>query len=235
MHRTAGRTLTLAAAAATLALSACSAGGGASDAGPHRSTTTVAPPTTSGTGRVLDALVISESELRDGEALQQREDGKGADGYVTLDYCGYTFESEGERTDRRQVDVVDDSGDQVGSSEAVSYGSGGAERAVAEMRAAIEQCPPDEYADSTVEGVPRLKFRAEPVPEDQLTGVADDRVAAEVTYTDESGKTDATTLIYQRRGDVMIASYSDDPDRAIALAVAAGKRLADADPEDLAG
>ena len=69
----------------------------------------------------------------------------------------------------------------------------------------------------------------------RLLDVADDHVAVDITITTAHGKVVETSSIYQRRGDVLIGSYSPDLDRAVALANSAGRRLAAAPAEQVGG
>ncbi len=109
------------------------------------------------------------------------------------------------------------------------YEPDGARQAVEEMRTAFIECPEDKPVDSSVAGVPTMTYDAFPLPEDDLQQVASDHVAARLTVTDDAGKEAVLFAVYQRRGDVMVATYGDDEARTLELANAAGKRLAAAD------
>lgn len=215
---------------ALLAGSACSAKG--DDAS---SDTTAAPPsetspstsaTTDQEGELLDAIVIDDADLEPGQRAQLREFGDQVEDQVTLDYCGFSFASEAKRTARRQINVY--AGDEsIASNEAVLYEPGGAEQAMAEMRKAISTCPKDELADSNVAGVPDMTWSATPLDPTRLDGLTDDHIGVVITVKTEDGESQQQTMIFQRRGDLLVGSYGPDPDRTVALATAIGARIAD--------
>jgi hypothetical protein len=209
-----------------VALGACSSSGSGSSDGSASDGPTAAAE---GPASLLAGLVIADDDVRDGETAADRERGTEVDTQVTLDYCGVQFPSEALRTGRHQIDITDATGEIVGSNEAVSYEPGGARQAVDEMRGAFIDCPEGAFIESTVEGVPPISFDAFPLMEDDMPDVAADHVGARVTYTEEGGEPAVTYFAFQRRGDVMIASYSNDEARVLELANAAGRRLAAAD------
>lgn len=109
-------------------------------------------------GAELDKLVLRASQLGPGYKLLHRPDGRGANGFVTLDMCGYRFTSEGRRTARLQVNY-----DRAGavikySNEIVSYAPGGTRLALKELNQSVNRCP-DGPVPSTVQGVPPLTYR----------------------------------------------------------------------------
>ena len=235
------------------AMVGCSSGGG-SDADPAATTTpaaaaaAAAADSTSGStsgstaapeGRtsepddIVAALVPTDDDLDDGEQVRLREGGGEVDGQVTLDYCGYQFVSESSRSARLQVNVEGPEGDPVASVEAVLY-AGGADVALNEVRAAIEDCPDDELVESTVAGVPALRYADTPIPEDQLGDLAEDHVAVTVTATPEDrrpGDPDRGLPAPQRRpGGHLRTRRSEGPRE---LAASAAQRLAAANPGDL--
>lgn len=206
--------------------SACSASGG-SDRGGSPS------PTGGNTGAFLEGLALAKSDTRSGETIAPRPDGTGVTGVMTMDYCDRPFPSEGLRTDRRQLNLMDAAGTRIASGEAVRYETGGARRAVDEMRSAFIECPDGRPVGSSVAGVPARTYDAFPLMEDDLQQVASDHVAARLTMTDAAGKDTVYFVVYQRRGDVMVGTYGHTEDRVLELANAAGKRLAAADGSDV--
>jgi hypothetical protein len=217
-----------------LCVAGCGTSGGSEGAGVTTTSAATEPAeTTVPAQEIVDALVIDASDLHAGEEVADYEAATDAVGQVTLDYCGSEFQTEGERTARHQTAIVDAKGDQIASNEAVAYTDGMAEAALDEMRSAIADCPSDEFTQANVEGVPALKYRAVPLPEADLADLAQDHIGAKITYSDEAGTSETTYFIFQRRGNVMVATYSSDQARAQELANAAGKRLAAADPGEV--
>jgi hypothetical protein len=90
--------------------------------------------------------------------MQQREDGHGVRGFVTLDLCGFSFPSERLRTARLQVNYVR-SGNAVRlSNEVVAYRRGGAQQALREVAHAARHCP-RKAVGSTVAGIGPVTYR----------------------------------------------------------------------------
>jgi len=180
---------------------------------------------------LLEQLAIADEDLVDGETSELREQGLQVVNQITLDYCGFTFTTEKERLFRHQVNVYLDE-TYVASSEAVLYSPGSAEKAMDEVRQAISECPAGVATNSRVAGVPDLIYEAEPLPADLLTSLADDHIAVHVTASTTDGRSQDTTMIYQRRGDVLIGTYGQQH-RAVPLAEAVARRLAAASPADV--
>ncbi len=103
-----------------------------------------------------------------------------------LGLCDFEFLSEGRRTFKVPVTGIDPQGAAVLTTEAVSYDQpDGAQLALIELRAAYENCPPDQtFTD---------------IPVSDQTGLAEDRVVVE--YSLEEGT--VQTVIVQRRGSVL--------------------------------
>jgi hypothetical protein len=227
-----------------LSVAACSADG-SSDAGSpaadRASTTdrvaTTGPdrdePETATDQDLADELQPDAAELGAGEQVEPFPSGGQVEGQVSLDYCGFTFRTEELRTGRRQVSIVDGAGQSAGSVEVIVYRPGAAAAAMTEMRRAIEQCP-DELVPSVVKGVPPLRYVATPLPDPEVISLASDRIAISVTATPEAGEALHRTLVFQRRGRIIIAAYADDDPTALAHARSAAKRLA-ALPEKVVG
>lgn len=182
-------------------------------------------------GARLERLVSADEDLLDGETSELREQGLQVVNQVTLDYCGFTFTTEKERLFRHQVNVyLEDT--YVASSEAVLYSPGSAENAMNEVRQAMAGCPPGVAVASSVAGVPDLIYEAVPIPAERLTSLTSDHIAVEVTASTPEGQSQSTTMIYQRRGDVLVGTYGEQ-DRALPLAEAVAVRLAAASAEDV--
>jgi len=215
-----------------LACAGCSASGG-SDGDEQRSTTT--EDIARDEQAFLAALALDRSDVRRGEEAELIDGGDEVAGQVTLDFCGAAFATESHRLARHQEAILDGTGEYVGGTEAVRYEPGQAARAVDEMRDAIASCDPDELSDSTVGGVPAMRILSEPIDDSLLPDVADDHVAIVATASMEDGTQQQGSLIYQRRGDVLIGSYDPGNDRAVELANAAGRRLAAVPADQIGG
>jgi len=125
-------------------------------------------------------------------------DGNLDDDPTFLGLCNFEFLSERRRTAKVPVTGINPDGNAVLTTEAVSYDEyDGAQLALIELRAAYQNCPPDQ----TFTDIP---------PSDQ-TGLAEDRVVVE--YTLAEGTTQA--VIVQRRGSVLSVILGED--RLIAL------------------
>lgn len=156
----------------------------------------------------LDRLVLRASQLGPGYKLLHRSaDGRGADGFVTLDLCGYRFTSEARRTDRLQVNYLRPGAVIKYSNEVVSYTPGGTRLAIRELNQAVNRCPAGPV-DSTVQGVPPLTYRITRLP---TTGLLPGSVALRINVSGVyRGKrfSETDTAIYQAHGNVLSALYA---------------------------
>ncbi len=156
----------------------------------------------------LDKLVLRGSQLGPSYKLLHRAaDGRGANGFVTLDLCGYRFTSEARRTGRLQVNY-----DRAGavikySNEVVSYTPGGTRLALRELSQAVNRCPSGPVG-STVKGVPPLTYRITRLSTaGLLPGAVALRINVSGVYKGKRfSQTDAA--IYQVRGNVMSGLYA---------------------------
>lgn len=180
---------------------------------------------------IVASLAPTEDDLEAGEQLVLRAQGDEVDSQVTLDYCGLAYPSEASRLARRQLTIGDDE-DLVASVEVVLY-EGGADVALDELRAGIDDCPDDEFVDPDIEDQAPLIWDEVPVPQDELGDLAEPRVAVTITVTPEEGEPLTQTGIWQVRGDALIGTYAPDLDRALAFAAASNERLQAANPADL--
>lgn len=201
-------------------------GGGATTTEPDGPVERTAEP-----DAIVASLAPTEDDLEAGEQLTLRERGDEVDDQVTLDYCGLDYASESSRLARRQLSIISD--EEVAASVEVVLYEGGADVALDELRDAIDQCPEDEFVNPVIEGQAPLIWDDEPLPDDDLGDLAEDRVAVTLTVTPEEGDPQVMTAIWQVRGDAMIGTYAADPDRALALAAAGNERLEAATPADL--
>jgi hypothetical protein len=156
-------------------------------------------------GSGLRALILRPSQVGPGYRLQERPDGNGVRGLVTLDMCGYDFRSESLRTARLQVDYVAHGKPHV-SNEVVRYRPGGVTQAFREIMQAWRTCPRGPVP-SRIQGVPALTYR--------ITSFVDRRIPAGtiplvVRMTGKwKGKTVTVTIvsIYHREGNVLSGVY----------------------------
>jgi len=135
----------------------------------------------------VHTIALTGADLPAGWTVQESPtDTDIGDDPTFLGLCDFEFRSERRRTTKVPVTGIDPAGNAVLTTEAVSYDkSDGAELALIELRAAYENCPPDQtFTDIT--------------PSAQ-TGLAEDRVVVE--YTLAEGTTQ--TVIVQRRGSVL--------------------------------
>ena len=171
-------------------------------------TTTTAPLTVAQT---LERISIQPSYLGTGEHIALYQQGDDVSGQVTLDVCGAKFRSEARRRARHQVGVSDAHGADTGlSTEAVLYDSAaGAQQALREINAARAGCPA-RFVTSDVAGVPPIETTFGSAPDAtwaRTPGVT--RVALAESERDQQGHSDHSVAVYQVRGALLVAFYSD--------------------------
>lgn len=155
----------------------------------------------------LDKLVLRASQLGPGYKLLQRSDGRGTNGLVTLDLCGYRFTSEARRTGRLQVNYDGQTTVIKYSNEIVSYAPGGTRLALRELNQAVNRCPA-RPVDSTVQGVPPLTYR---ITRLTTTGLLPGAIALRINVSGTyKGKRFSATdaAIYQVHGNVLSGLYA---------------------------
>jgi hypothetical protein len=207
--RPTNRSITLAAWMLPCLLAVLLSGCNGSNAGTAAQTQpTVSTPTHS--ARPSDHTLVHAVDLRPGDLPAKYGSknvfgarGDRVVGYVTMDMCGAYFASEALRTARHQVGYVAPDHDSI-SSETVAYGSGGAARAMRELRHAIATCPKGSVG-SSVAGQPSQKERIEQLP--RKSGWQHDKVAIRLTVTPSQGSSETGALVYQRRGNLITAAY----------------------------
>lgn len=218
-------------ASAVLLLAACSSGG-SSDGGLRGSDRDGSPPATgpaaSGGSGSLEDLAFDEGDLADGEQAVVPADGTSvSDASPTLAFCQIELPTEAERQARHRVQILDDGHAGVATTEAVRYPTGASSTAINELRSAFMDCPEDEPVDIG-EGE-LVTYDAMPIYEPELDGLARDHVGADITATAADGTVEESTVVVQRRGDVLIAVQGTDHERVVELATDAGRRLQAAD------
>lgn len=224
-----------AAVALVLLLGACSSGGSSSDgssassgAGSSGGSTSATEPASGGGSASLEDLAFAEADLTDAEQFVVPADGTTvSDASPSLEFCQIDLPSEVEREARHRVQVLDAGFTAVATTEAVRYPTGGSLRAMTELRGAFMDCPEDEPVDIG-EGE-LVTYDAVPIDDAELAGLARDHVGADITATAADGTVEESTVIAQRRGDVLIVVGGTDHERAVELATTAGTRLQDAD------
>jgi hypothetical protein len=161
--------------ATALLLSGCGDDGGGSNASPtpapasastSSAPATTAPPSPTADQAVLKRIVLRESDLEgsgfDPSAAGVTTESDGTSlGVASFDYCGGDFPSEGQRTGRLLVSVEGTIGSkEVGlASQAVEYADdGAAEKAVTELKSAIDGCDGGEHPTVFNDGKP-LTFK----------------------------------------------------------------------------
>jgi hypothetical protein len=186
---------------------------------------------------VVEHVGLAETDLQGGYTVKLMPSGDQVVGQVTLDNCGYTFTTEAHRVARRQVNLVDPTGQPTGvSNEVVAYDNeASAARALDEFRASVTRCPKGVYVPSSVAGVPPLRYE-----QTKLTAVPSlpvkDNAMATLAVTPK-GETQRAYLVavFERRGAVLDATYlqpssaaptADDIAGLLALAATTGSRLA---------
>jgi hypothetical protein len=155
----------------------------------------------------LNGLILRAAQVGAGYHLQQRPDGHGATGYVTLDLCGFAFPSESLRTDRLQVNYVHSGKAVQASNEVVTYRTGGARQALAEVTHAAMHCPRGPVG-SNVKGVPPLTYRISEITDARLLP---QHLALRIRYSGTiKGKhrEDTVIAVYQIRRNVLSGFYA---------------------------
>ena len=180
---------------------------------------------------VIAAVVLTAEDVGPDAEVEMMEGGDQVAGMVTLDVCGGDFPSEADRTDRYQQNASQGT-TPLWSNETVLYRtSEDAAAALDEVRAAIADCPADQYVSSPVMGEPDATFAFTPVPEAATASLAPDHVAttADVTYEGEGPI--RVTVVYQRRGRVLAMVYGNDEATTLDASAVVAERLAALTPE----
>ncbi len=161
----------------------------------------------------LDSIILRPSQVGAGFVEHPYQDARTVSGQVTLDLCGFSFQSESLRTARFEVAYVKP-GDKVGvSNEVVRYRAGGARAAMEELNRAANRCPTSPVS-GPVAGVGPITYHLFRISgSGLLTGALALRV-------DQHGIVNGrrihaiTFVIYQTKGDVLSAVYGIGPSAA---------------------
>jgi hypothetical protein len=180
-------------------------------------TTVPGPASNDPNAKVLSQLVVRQSDVPTNLAVGLIPGGNLVAGQVTLDLCNGTYPSESLRTAREQVDVTDQAGQSVFSTEAVLYHNAAATaQAFSELRARAAGCPQQFLAPPPgEEGLPATKttFNARPDASWPTTPTVE-RQAYDFTSTDQQGNTSHSIAVYLRRGRALMGLYFANPDQA---------------------
>jgi hypothetical protein len=158
-------------------------------------------------GPNLNTLILRAAQVGTGYRLQQRPDGHGARGFVTLDLCGFTFPSESLRISPLQVNYARSGTAPQLSNEVVTYRAGGARQALREVTHAARLCPRGPVG-SNVKGVPPLTYR---VSEIRDTRLLPEHLALRIHFSGAiNGRHREATVIgvYQIRRNVLSGVYA---------------------------
>jgi hypothetical protein len=162
----------------------------------------------------LDGLVARSVDVPATSLVATIPGGRDVQGEITLDLCNGTFPSEADRTARRQVAVVNPTGDAPLSTEAVLYGHpADASQAFSELRSVASRCPASPVVSPVGQPTVRTQFSA---PPDGSWGTTKsvERQAYAFTTTDEVGEVNSGVAVYLRRGRVLMGLYFSEPDGA---------------------
>jgi hypothetical protein len=161
----------------------------------------------------LGSVSLAPSDLAPTLTILSYPGGTAVSGQVSLDLCGGSYASERSRTGRLQVAVVPaatpDVDAQLASVEAISYGDEPAAlQAMLELATAAQNCPRSSFVPSAVRGMPPMNWHFNRAPDTTWKKVAGvQRLAFDVTLTDQEGRTGRQHLIYLRRGRVIVGIY----------------------------
>jgi hypothetical protein len=158
-------------------------------------------------GPAPSELVLKASQVGAGYRLQQRPDGRGVRGFVTLDMCGFTFRSESLRTKRLQVDYVHPGHAVEVSNEVVTYRGTGAQLALREVAFAASHCPRG-LVSSSIQGMGPVTYRVAQIEDRRLLK---EHVALRVHLSGTAdGRPFAMSIIavYQIRTSVLSGVYA---------------------------
>jgi hypothetical protein len=192
-------------------------------------------PTTSpaSAGADFEQLILQPSQIGPDYTLEERSDGEGAVGYVTLNLCGVTFESEALRTDRLQTNYLPAKGDLPASNEVVSYVRGGAHLALAEVSRVARNCPRGPQYGPVANTGP-IRYQVESFADPRLpTGSIALVSTASGEARGRSFKNLRSVIIYFAHGDLLSGVYVNAKDGQTARAKQTAVRAAIASADNL--
>jgi hypothetical protein len=155
----------------------------------------------------VNRVLLSPRQIGPGYRLQERPDGHGTTGYVTLDLCGFNFASEQLRTERVQVNYLHSPPATELSNEVVSYQPNGAEQALREVANAAGHCPRTPVR-STIQGTGPLTYRLHRLAEPGLLPGYQALAISLTGRVDGAQRSQQTVAIYQIYGDVLSGVYT---------------------------
>lgn len=187
-------------------------------------------------GPVLEAVALQPTDLQSGFHTRLVPDGDQVAGQVTLDNCGYIFTTEAHRVARRQYEVVDATGRDVGvGNEVVAYDTpANAALALRQWHEAAMSCP-NHPVSSSVAGITRL---TEHITDDEVGSrslpVAPNVVTAESISRPSFG-TKYMIAVLQVHGRILDAIYAQQDAAPTAGDIRGAETVAAATGQHLAG
>jgi hypothetical protein len=205
-----------------LVAAACSSGPAAQVTGAPTSSSSAAASGDGGTtgtrpdaGATLDSVGLQPDDAATGYDYAPYQGGDQVRGQVSLDVCSQRFSSESLRVARHQVGIRDTKGKGVVSTEALLYRDpAAAAQAMGEIQQAVAACP-STPTKSAVAGAPALSYQVNAPPDEGWQRVAGvDRLAFDMTASDESGHTVRIVTIFLRRARLLLGIYLQQPEQA---------------------
>ena len=162
--------------------------------------------------KTLSDLVVRQSDVASNVTVEPIVGGNLVSGAATLDICNGTFPSEANRTARLQVVATSDQGELLLSTEAVAYDKpASTAQAFDELKSVAAKCPTTPVVSPVSE--PTVTTKVNAAPDGAWPKVATvDRLAFDLTTTDEQGQTQRTIAVYLHRGRILIGVYFANPD-----------------------
>lgn len=158
----------------------------------------------------LDAIILRSSQVGRGYVEHPYQQARTVQGQVTLDLCGFTFQSEALRTARYEVAYIRPGVELAISNEVVRYRAGGTQAAMQELATAADHCPTHPVR-GPVAGVGPVTYRLSRIAAPRLLpGSLAFRVAVEGLV---NGRTmhEIEYAIYQTKKDILSAVYAVAP------------------------
>lgn len=168
---------------------------------------------------VLGDLVVQQKDVGSAYRVGLLDGGNTVSGAATLDLCNAGYPSEALRRARLQVAAVGATGQFGLSTEAVRYQTAAATaQAFRELQSVAKNCP-NRPVQSPV-GEPTALTRFGTAPDagwPQVAGVQ--RLAFDLTVTDQSGDVNHTVAVYLRRGPLLLGVYFASADNVQQIGV----------------
>jgi hypothetical protein len=168
-------------------------------------------PTADPSSTALSSLIVKPADVSSSLTVMLLPGGAGLS-QPTLDICNGTFPSEARRTARLQDVVLDDTGAQAISTEAVLYADpAAAAQAFTELKSVAAACPATPVASPVGEPTVITKFAAAPDASWPPTATVN-RLAFDFTSTDSTGQAFHSVAVYLQRGRALMGVYFSQPD-----------------------